>query len=672
MELASNPAVWTDKPTSTLEGPLAESPGPVASSNEATLVSVRVVEEDGTPVADAHVSLGLSGEGWWRQVTSSETDSDGRCELNARPELGYRLDVQLEYRDLASRRLSPLVPGQNLEVEIVARTAVVHGQLDLDFFGMVIDDATDAPIVGASIQGEGDRKDVVISTGAFGLFTLRVASWEDALAGAAAEGYARRFFRLGGDHETQEHALNIRLSRAATLQVAVVDATGAALPRARVSVTTDSDNVVQSEGVVAIPIACDDPIWGTIADESGRATLTGLLPGVPLNVSAYQGQLARKVPQPLKLEAGEVRSLEVCLGGGALIRGSLIDTAGKPIGAREIWLLPPERRSSGMVKRWEEDDVRARAWTDQEGRFEVHDLAAGTWLLAPAPREARRLDSVEDGVPSLAQAVVVAPATAIVEVVLQVERGAYLGGRVLNPSGQPAEGVWVFAHSVVAPGSIASGDSDEEGAFLVGPLPSGRYQVYARKSAGYADSLSIEAGAGAADLVLELRKGGRLHGFVVDVATGEHLEAETQYTRTDSKDDDRVYGLAENGEFDIDGLVPGIYCIGAKSRNGQFGYLMGLNVRAGVEIADLQLAISQGGTLRLRLDGPEGKARYCVFAHGLYVAEGWINSGETREIEVPAEMISVAIRAVGAQREETKEITVSPGSTVEVAFGKAQ
>jgi protocatechuate 3,4-dioxygenase beta subunit len=672
VDLESNRADRADKLVSALEVPSAENSGPVAPSVETALVRIHVVEEDGTPVAGAHVSLGLSGEGWWRLVTSSETGSDGRCDLHAKPEQVYRLDVRLENRDLDSRRVPAMAEGHVLEVEVVVSTAVVHGQLDLDFIGIVVNDATNEPIVGASIRGEGDRGDVEVSTGAFGLFTLRVASWEDALASVSASGYARRYFRLGDDHETQVDALTIRLSRAATLQVAVVDAAGTALPRARVSVTTKSDNVLQREGVSEIPIACDDPIWATIADESGVATLNGLPPGVPLGVSAFQGRLARKFPQALKLEAGEVRSLEMSLDAGALIRGSLIDTAGKLISAREIWCLPAEGRSPGMVKPWQEDAVRGRAWTDNEGKFEVHDIPAGTWWLAPAPRDAQRQDIADDGVPSLAQVVMVDPATPIVEVILRVERGAYMGGRVVTPLGQPAEGVWVLAHSVVGSDSSASADSDAEGSFLVGPLPAGRYQVYASKSAGYADSLSVEAEAGAADLVLKLREGGRLHGFVVDAATGEHLEAETQYTRTDCEESYRVYGLAESGEFDIDGLVPGIYSIGAKSRNGQFGYQTGVIVRPGVEIADLPLVVSKGGTLRLHHDGPEGKARYLVFVHDLYLAEGSIDTGETSEIAVPAERISVITRVMGTEREEIKEIQVSPGSIVDVRFGKAQ
>ncbi len=477
--------------------------------DEPVLLRIHVIEDSGTPVARAYVSLRLASQRGWEQVGSAETDADGRCELDALPGRSHRLVVHQESRDLDTRGVPALAAGQELDIEIVVPYEVVHGRLDLDFFGVVVDDTTGAPIVGASIRGERERTDIETSTGAFGAFLLRAASWKTSAASASAAGYARRCFLVAGGHTTQSQAPTVRLARAATLDIRVVDSAGAALPRAGVAVTTDVQEVSQDENLLLMVGDIEEPAWRTMTDAIGRATITDLPPGAPLDVQAYQGALTRKLPRALRLEPGESRSLELRLGGGTLVRVSLVDRDHQPVPGQLIWCLPADVDVSDML-RLPEREVRARAITDGDGKLEFHDLPAGRWSLVLAPNEMQSTLAREAGLLPFVQPIVIQPNMEPLDVSVLAHRGEFIAGHVLDPRSQPVAHAHLLAHSASPDFHHASGESNADGAFRVGPLPRGRYELGARGHDEYADSLSVTVETGASDIVLYMRDGGHV------------------------------------------------------------------------------------------------------------------------------------------------------------------
>jgi hypothetical protein len=404
----------------------------------------------------------------------------------------------------------------------------------------------------------------------------------------------------------------------------------------------------------------EDPRWQTASDANGAATVTGLPPRTPLTVTAYRGALQARPAQPLELEPGEERSLELRLSGGTRIRGTLVDADGRALPGQEIWCTPAPQDSREMFDGWRERELRARAVTGEHGEFGLSPLRKvhGRWgsPLRKQTSVARRRSPACRAIGRRRF-----PVEAI-DVVLVGKRGGFLTGRVLDPEGQPIGLVHVWAQSVDDPRQHSSADADAEGAFVLGPLPPGRYGIEGLHDAGFAGSLPVTAETGATDVVVVLRAAGRIRAIVIDAATGEKREAVVLYGEVDRWDSGGETP-ALNGELLLDSLPPGVYSIVAKTRDGLFGSRTGLVVRAGETLEDVPIVVSPGGSLRLRYDGPEPKAGYRVLVHGRFFATGTLLRSETAQIVVPADMLTVAVR-----REE-KEVSVAAGAVVEVAFG---
>ncbi|MDH5671646.1 MAG: carboxypeptidase regulatory-like domain-containing protein [Myxococcales bacterium] len=129
-----------------------------------------------------------------------------------------------------------------------------------------------------------------------------------------------------------------------------------------------------------------------------------------------------------------------------------------------------------------------------------------------------------DGHESVAIPELQLPATEPIEVVLQ--RTASLRGQVLDPDGLPAADaeVTLAGSGVWPPRSVRT---DVDGRFSLEPLPSGVYELRARRDALTSDpeeGLTLEA-ASELEVVLRLYEGWPLQGRVLDAASGTPLPA---------------------------------------------------------------------------------------------------------------------------------------------------
>ncbi len=142
-------------------------------------------------------------------------------------------------------------------------------------------------------------------------------------------------------------------------------------------------------------------------------------------------------------------------------------------------------------------------------------------------------------------------------------------------------------------------------------------------------------------------------------------EAALQYRCTDDERVPHVNTATDSGFLACGPLVPGTYVFGAKTAEGKFGYRADVNVGAGEAIADLKVAVSSSGTLRVRYAGPDEEATGWILVHGLNIAEERLTRGAPLDIAVPAdERLTVSIRG------ENREITVAAGETVEIDLGQ--
>jgi hypothetical protein len=219
---------------------------------------------------------------------------------------------------------------------------------------------------------------------------------------------------------------------------------------------------------------------------------------------------------------------------------------------------------------------------------------------------------------ALAQVVRIDASTREVEVLLQVDRGLFLKGRVVHPSGAAAaecmvhanlEGAWAFGYD----------NTDAEGRFSIGPLPRGRFSVLARQVTGpSAPSETIYADAGTTDLVLHLREGCSISGRVVDAA-GRPRACELTVGRAGDERGLMMTATAD-GSFHFEGQPAGTLAIGARTSDGLCAVRSGIVLKAGAPLDGVEVVLQAGATLNLRYEGEERWSNFAVLVDGFQFA----------------------------------------------------
>ena len=122
----------------------------------------------------------------------------------------------------------------------------------------------------------------------------------------------------------------------------------------------------------------------TDADTDGRYVFTGLPAGSYQVAAAKSGYVALAAgatrpfvkPAPIPLKRGESITVDIELPRGAALEGRLTDQSGEPL---ENVLVAAMRLSATAQGR--RPTVVAQDWTDDLGRYRVHSLPAGAFLL---------------------------------------------------------------------------------------------------------------------------------------------------------------------------------------------------------------------------------------------------------------------------------------------------
>jgi hypothetical protein len=156
------------------------------------------------------------------------------------------------------------------------------------------------------------------------------------------EGFAQASAPIVPGHETRAKAFELRLVRAATLNVRVQGPAGDARPGLRARASARGYELSQSD------FWFDDAEhvrseFDATTDADGRATLAGLPPRVDLELSVLEGQtLLMREPFKVRLDPGEVRDIVLVVGGKATLAGRAIDQTGAAVADEELWLVQPE------------------------------------------------------------------------------------------------------------------------------------------------------------------------------------------------------------------------------------------------------------------------------------------------------------------------------------------
>lgn len=285
----------------------------------------------------------------------------------------------------------------------------------------------------------------------------------------------------------------LRIGPAATLTVRTVDA-------------QRGGPVVDTEVVVRSTFAPGDPrAYTARTDRDGRARFNALAPGTYEVIARAAGH--RIVSMPLPPQAGLAWQLELALQQGIEVRGRVVDDAGAPRGGAVIAARPadqdvafePRRRPGplGVV-------------TGPDGRFVIVLEPGQHLLVAHHPAF----------LPSLAVAISI-DRTPPDEVTLVLDRGASIGGQVVDAAGVPAAGAVVRAAAVdfgVRGAAMQQTVADAEGGFHLQGLPPAPVVLVAELPGATSEDTPFDLGATphVRGVRIELGVDGRIEGSVVD------------------------------------------------------------------------------------------------------------------------------------------------------------
>lgn len=461
--------------------------------------------------------------------------------------------------------------------------------------------------------------------------------------------------------------MEVLLTLGARIDVLVLDLSG--LPMGDVEIQVS----IPAYWLTPETVAFDSLMLGTIdwkctSDASGRCSIDGLPPNVPLSVGYHkEAEFTRRESSLLTLVAGEVREIRFRLGAGASILGQLVDHSGAPVSDQKVWMKPATLEAPTYFQSHDDDDVTSRR-SDSSGSFVFEDVSEGGWLIGPSP----------DG-PYAARGefVRVGPNDGELSLVLTVHRDLFIRGVVTDPSGRPVEGVHV---GVDREGELVwiDAESDEAGLFAIGPLTPGVFSVQSVFGTnGFAGSDPVLAHAGEENVQVRLQPGAVIRGIMVHSDSGLPTSGWITVSLAGNRDDRSTTwwmrsGARESGKFELDGVEPGTYNVVGTTEDGKVGIVSNVIAAAGRDGSDIVLEAKPGALLHLRFEGSQPYGHFFVPAGDAVVACDGVPRGTSSTQVVPSGPLTIELSWQGRETPEIREINLEVGEEKEITFGSGE
>lgn len=594
-------------------------------------------------------------------LRSPQTDRLGRASVDLPAARPLRLSLRGDRVDAAdaSLVLAPLVEGEQRElvVALEARAAVPCEAL-------IIDAESGAPIAGAELRRRHTEPGPATAWTVRGVpsaiseergrATLARPAGQAATYQVDARGYGPATFRVSG--EETGAARTVRLSRAAQVELRLDGAVDAAALLARVH--CPPGEVDRGGGNFAAGAELE---WVEPFGRDGRVTVTGLPAHAALQLEVLDERGELVVPSsPLRLAPAEARVIELDLAGGVHVFGALAGADGAPIPDQELWLVPAARRGpANLASRESLRAVHTRTRTDGLGRFSLRGVPHGDWCLGPAP--ALRPGSTE--LAPLGQWFHAPQELEELELNVRTCAGVYLAGRVLDPDGAAA-GHAALTYRGLGDATPLYAQTDQHGAFALGPLPPGAYELRAQPDrrgahAGSAPELVV---AGEAPIDLHLRSGVALPVSAVQGEDGRLVPLTTAFvTRTDGEPILAAVHRSSYGatRLELGPLEPGTYTVVAGTASGRFGIAQGVIVGAG----EGETLLTLGPGARLVLDNRGDDPLAVRVRRGSAIVEALtLDPGQQSTLWTVPGDLTLEVEG-GAREVRERRIRVQPGGS---------
>jgi len=609
------------------------------------LAGVRlVVYEPGAAVQRRSVDSSRGG-----LAASPLTDGMGLATFDLPAGRPLRLAVRGESAGASSAALvvAPLVRGEQRRLEVALATG---GRVDLR--GRLLDRETGEPIAGAEIRvrrGErlGGEPQAWCAPGspdaasdAAGWFHLAPRAHGVRGAQVDAVGYSPALFHLPDASRAEEEALVVSLSREASLRVRI-DSPDVPSDALALRVSAGCEELAVTDGAA---LGGAELEWLAPVAVDGGANLYHLPAHASLAVEVLsQGMPLTSEPTPLVLAPGEVRELEIDLGAGSELLGTLTDPDGRALAGKEVWLVPANHAGPiSLASRRALASVRDRARTDSSGDFRFERVPSGDWWVGPAPT------SEGDALAPIARWLHLPEDAEEVRVAVRAQPGLHLSGRVVDSTGTPVPDARLWLRALGGEGEIL-GTANETGHFRLGPLAAGPHELAAlaeeRPRRMGSEVILVSAGDQGVEVALHPGETIRVVGLLEEGGLAP-LEA-AFLTRLEGREP--VLAAAARTTtgaraLELTPLEPGAsYTLVVVDTEGRVGIRGDVTV-APAEVREVQVHLTPGARLHLS-NASVGETRVFVLHEEAIVASEELEPNTQRELVVP-EGASI-VRSVG-------------------------
>jgi protocatechuate 3,4-dioxygenase beta subunit len=344
-----------------------------------------------------------------------------------------------------------------------------------------------------------------------------------------------------------------------------------------------------------------DPRRGAALNAVSGADGSFVLPSVPaatFRITATHGSTQATPSEPVVVTAGGVTEVEIPLGAGLTLAGSVVDGAGAPVAGAWVYATATTREG-----RWGGRQVGARSQSD--GTFTVRGVSDGSWNLQAwaAGYAGQMVQNVAGGTSGH---------------LIRLQAMGWIEGVVLD-GGRPYRGPF----SVSVTNATQAGAREEvhfphggqneqafntdDGRFTFKGLGAGSYLLQARTPDGRITRQAVRAdvanGRATTDVALPLAVGGTVAGTVVDEETGRGIGgANLQLVGRTAEGGTRTNAGAATdagGRFLARGLAPGPYTIHVTPPNG-VTWIEEVEVGEG-QTKDVRFVARQPGQIRIHV-----------------------------------------------------------------------
>jgi hypothetical protein len=188
-------------------------------------------------------------------------------------------------------------------------------------------------------------------------------------------------------------------------------------------------------------------------------------------------------------------------------------------------------------------------------------------------------------------------------IVVHVDRGVEISGRVVLADGTPVAGANVELPTQIMPRSAVSA---ADGTFTIAGVASGSSVVTAVSSDGHLSSTPVTVNAPAKDVTLTMPRGGRIEGRVLDRGTQQPL---TDFTilrpsrsgRGDWNDSGQQPIHSDDGRYALDNVSPGVMRLLVRASGYVAGSRTDIAVEDGKTVSGIDIQLDRGAKISGRV-----------------------------------------------------------------------